>query len=1443
MKRKTIGIGIGVLLGILALVLGGIWYYIQTSAFMDKVEQTASTVASDTLGVPVSVGAIKVNSLHDLEIHDLAVYDKQADCIATADTAKVEFRLLSAYRDPAHAVSEVTLSGVEANLIQRDDGSWNVEDIQTKSSGQGSFFGKVKVEDGGLNLSAQGKELYVGDVSGSLDFADYPVLKLDAKGSCLGAEASLSGTYRKERQIFNAEVTGLDLAEVLPLVPDGTIPDGVEILGGKVKTAKVSGQYMGSVLSFSGQAEYEDGAVKVKDTEVDDIHGFTSFTDTEALIFADAEAAGQQAHVDGKVRYDTDSPYLDINASSDSFDPSKVLKDIPYEGAVAVKAHIMGPVKSPIVEGDVTVASGRAMDIPFTNARAHVRYEDSLVRVQDLSAAAFGGTLSGEGQFSPSDLTYTAHLVGKDIDVQQAAVFVPQLADITGRVNVDMGLSGTGSDVSALQTYGSASLQSGSYKELPIESFSASFLTQGKDVTIDYASLRLPHRTSLGLEGSIKEGNNLDLAFYGGHVDLSLISTLIPEADVTGLGDFEGTVHGDISDPQVSFKFTATNGTLFKQPYDSLKFNAGGNLDGVTIDEFSLVKDGKQTWYVDGSVGLTGERRINMRIDTVGARMEDIAALAFPDQPITGNVDNTIRITGTLDHPNAVGYIHFYYGSYKGILLSGMDGDYFMEDGVTRLQDFHIFSPMVDMDVNGTVDRDMNLDLVANVHEINMERFASKFPYPVSGKGTFAGKISGSLASPQFDGTLDAPSITLNDQEIRDVHGTVNYRDGVVNVNPFGFHQGDGIYEAALSIDTNTHDASGTVKVTDGDVNALTAIANLKNDIVSGKLSSDIEIGGTYDNPEVTLNGILDNGKISGYDVHDVEVNLHLLDKIIYIEKLSGMQGTDGSFSASGSVGIDGPIAAKFSAHNLALGLFTKSAGLERTVHGTADIEAEFGGTTGNPSANVTIAANNGGFQGSTFDALNGEFKLTNGLVDVKEFAVKKTINGKDYQATAKGIVPLKALFANSNEDLDDYERIKLDVNLDQADLSILPFVSDQVDWALGPTKGTLEFTGTLAHPLVNGTVSLSDGAVKFKPLATPVTNMNATVVFNGDTMTVSDFSGKMGEGSYIGQGTLKLDGVTPSTYDFSLTADKLDIQSDFFKGPLSGSLRINNAEAFGKTLPKISGQIDLDNCTISVPTIPDSNGELPDVLLDVDVNVGDKVHAYSSYLYDMYLVGKVHFGGTTHHPKTSGSVSVKRGGTVSYLKTEFNVREGMAYFNQVDSFLPSITFTADTRLTQAKVFLSITGPLDNMTFKLRSTPEMSQTEIIRLLTLRNAYKAGDANLDAGDLLIVGLQMSFLSEVEDVMRNMLWLDRFTIARGSGSAFDTHDEESNKDIDVYHVEMGKYITDKIMLKYTQQIGGDDTHRFGVQYDMNDRFGLSLEKEAQKFIVGLEARIHF
>jgi translocation and assembly module TamB len=326
--------------------------------------------------------------------------------------------------------------------------------------------------------------------------------------------------------------------------------------------------------------------------------------------------------------------------------------------------------------------------------------------------------------------------------------------------------------------------------------------------------------------------------------------------------------------------------------------------------------------------------------------------------------------------------------------------------------------------------------------------------------------------------------------------------------------------------------------------------------------------------------------------------------------------------------------------------------------------------------------------------------------------------------------------------------------------------------------------------------------------------------------------------------GSLDLDGLTPNHYDFNLVLDRLDIQSKFFRGPLNAQLHLADTDFYGHHWPKLSGQIDFKDCTVSVPAIPDSDGSLPEVVFDVQVNVGDKVHFYSPYLYDLYLAGQFHVGGVTSHPKMSGSLQVKRGGTINYLKTVFKVREGTAYFNQVGSFLPSIDFLADTRLTQAKVFLSAKGPLGgNMDLQLTSSPEMSQTQIIQMLTLRNAYKSGQTNMDVGDLLSVGLQMSFLSEVEGAMKDFLYLDQFAISRGNGSAFDTHTAETDTNKYDFNVEMGKYISDKVMLKYTRGLGGTNINRYGVQYDVNDRLGLTLEREGGAYVVGLEARTTF
>ena len=1433
------------------IAVSTLWYYVQANNyFMQQAGEQVAAMATQALGTRIDIGEIEASSIHELKLHNIAVYDKQAELIARADTARVRYRLLAVLSDPADAVSEVTVSGAEAQLTERADGTWNVEDLISKEKTSQEFHGMIKVTDAKVNVRRQGQELELTDVAARVDCADFPVYKAEFAAQNQGTAINGNAVISDTRQILNAKVAGLDIEKYLPLVPAGLIPENVEIQAGHLPQAEIHAYLRDGDLSFSGEGDLEGGQVLVEGTQIENITAHASFTNEEVLLSAKAEAAGQQAKVHGKIRNLSTLPYLELDAESEAFDPSAILTNIPYSGAARFAVKVTGSVNDPSVDGDIEVPQGEAMGIGFSNAHANVRYQDKNIFVRNFNAQVWGGKASGEAVLTTDNLGYTVHLKAENIDAAQGAAFVPELAGITGRVNADIGGNGMGTDLSTLQLYGSAGARNVNYRGLTIDRASTSFYLADDDLIVDYLSINMPNHSSLGLEGSIldmRSSVKLDLAFYGGHVDLSLLQRLDSRLELTGLSDFKGTVHGDRSNPQVEIKFSGLKGSIFKQPFDSLKFAASGSLDGVGIDDFLMEKDGKEVWRAAGSVGFTGEKKINLQLDTMGARMEDIVALIAPDQPLTGNVDNIIKVTGTTDNPQAVGYIHFYRGSYRGVLLSGMDGDYFLENGKMRLQDFHAYSPMIDMVLNGTIATDnqaLNLEVTAK--DIDLMRVKHKLPYDVSGHGTFQGNIGGTINDPEFHGILDFPAIEANGEQVTNLRGMVKYRGKSFDIDHFGFEQNGGSYDMELAYNIDSDEVRGDVVLQKVDMAGLAALLDKKNDVLTGTMDLAAHISGTAHNPTAQATGKIEKGVAGGYDIHGVEMDLRLLNNVVYIRKFQGSQGEEGSFHADGTVEIGGPINARFTANHLAFGMLSGLAGVKtRDVTGTYDLEAVLGGYTYNPAADVKITAREGGMQGASFDALTGEAHLKNGLIDITQFRVEKQVGDKNCAATAKGIVPLKALTAQKDEWLEDFEQIQLTIGLQDADLSLLPTISKQIDWALGATEGEVRIHGALAHPQFDGSIAIPNGAVKIKDIKEPVTDMAARVKFNGQQVTVEEFSGKMGGGSYNLQGKLSMNGLEPEHYDFSLLVDKLGIKSSFFEGPLNGELFLKDTDFYGQHLPKLAGHVDFDRCKVSVPTIPEGEGDLPEMVLDVNVNVGDKVHFYTPYLYDLYLTGAFHAGGIMSHPKMSGSLQVKRGGTINYLKTEFKIREGIANFNQVASFLPSIDFFADTKLARTRVFLSVKGPLGAAEMKLSSSPEMSQTQIIQLLTLRDAYKEGQSNMDAGDLLVVGLQMGFLSEMEAIMRQYLLLDKFTISRGSGSAFDNQRVENENDRNKYdfNVSMGKYITDKVMLRYIKGFGGDNINRYGVQYDLDDRWGLTIEREANEYIFGVEARIPF
>ena len=95
------------------------------------------------------------------------------------------------------------------------------------------------------------------------------------------------------------------------------------------------------------------------------------------------------------------------------------------------------------------------------------------------------------------------------------------------------------------------------------------------------------------------------------------------------------------------------------------------------------------------------------------------------------------------------------------------------------------------------------------------------------------------------------------------------------------------------------------------------------------------------------------------------------------------------------------------------------------------------------------------------------------------------------------------------------------------------------------------------------------------------------------------------------------------------------------------------------------------------------------------------------------------------------------------------------------------------------------------------------------------------------------------------MKNFLRLDVLRISSGSGALFETKDEESlKKHEDEYNIELGKYLGDRVLIRYVQGLGGaSDKHRVGVQYDFSDKFGISYDREGADQLIGVEARIRF
>ena len=191
---------------------------------------------------------------------------KQGEILQALDTADVDDPILHLWQN-------------------ENDGTWNVASLikNNQNKTDAGFRGAINVHNGTIDAKLPDSTVATGqDVNGSISFADYPSLAIDASMTVDGQKMTAHGRYASNRQYdftLNAEaINGTYASSFIPSSAD------VVIRSGTVENVKVRVADSHNGFFLSGQADVSDGHVTVQGLDVDGLKGHAALTSKDITL-------------------------------------------------------------------------------------------------------------------------------------------------------------------------------------------------------------------------------------------------------------------------------------------------------------------------------------------------------------------------------------------------------------------------------------------------------------------------------------------------------------------------------------------------------------------------------------------------------------------------------------------------------------------------------------------------------------------------------------------------------------------------------------------------------------------------------------------------------------------------------------------------------------------------------------------------------------------------------------------------------------------------------------------------------------------------------------------------------------------------------------------------------------------------------------------------------
>jgi translocation and assembly module TamB len=268
--------------------------------------------------------------------------------------------------------------------------------------------------------------------------------------------------------------------------------------------------------------------------------------------------------------------------------------------------------------------------------------------------------------------------------------------------------------------------------------------------------------------------------------------------------------------------------------------------------------------------------------------------------------------------------------------------------------------------------------------------------------------------------------------------------------------------------------------------------------------------------------------------------------------------------------------------------------------------------------------------------------------------------------------------------------------------------------------------TGTVARPLAQGRVQISNGAIAYIDLPSALSEINGSLLFNQDRLQIETLTAKTGGGqvTFTGYAT---------TYNrqlrFDLGVQGQDVRLRYPPG-VSSTASMNLRYVGSSDASTLSGDITVSKLSMTPgfdfatylaknahsTTLPQTNPLLNRIRLDVHVVTTPELRMQTASLR---LSGNadLRLRGTAAKPALLGRAEITEG-EVYFNGTKYRLERGEISFLNPAAIKPQMDLQASTRVRDYDITLTVSGEADRPVVNYRSEPPLPPADIVALLAL-----------------------------------------------------------------------------------------------------------------------------